>query len=103
MSLEDSLRRTRLSLATVVVASSAVLGLPTVALAAPADGAAAPAADIPVQLLTMNDFHGRISETEGGDSELTDAAGNTLVVGGAAHVASTADAARSAFAGGASA
>src|SRR3712207_1439652 len=45
----------------------------------------------------MNDFHGRISETEGGDSELIDAAGNTLVVGGSAHVASTADAARAAF------
>jgi 5'-nucleotidase len=97
VSLEDSVRRTRLSLATLVVASSAVLGLPTVALAAPADGPAAAAADIPVQLLTMNDFHGRISETEGGDSELTDAAGNTLVVGGAAHVASTADGARAAF------
>src|SRR3712207_7364654 len=48
----------------------------------------------------MNDFHGRISETEGGDSELIDAAGNTLVVGGSAHVASTAHAARAAFVAG---
>jgi 5'-nucleotidase len=92
------LRRTRSSLAAAaVVASAALLGLPTAASAAPAPTAAAAPADIPVQLLTMNDFHGRISETTGGDSQLTDEAGNTLVVGGAAHISSTVQSARAAF------
>ena len=184
------MRRTRLSLAALVVASSAVLGLPTAALAAPdevaaeatpttppaettaptaeegaeptapggaestspavteapvaaepsttessatdapvsteapvtdaasaaetaaaVDAAAVAAApgDIPVQLIAMNDFHGRISETSGGDSILTTGTGpgpdgiagndddGTLVVGGAANVASTVDALEAQF------
>jgi 5'-nucleotidase len=179
--LEDSLRRTRLSLAALVVASSAVLGLPTVALAEtaagpasatgsaaltteagptgtvadptdptdptdmadtagsegastgaaePTDGAApsttgapvgessaadpvaaaaAAPGDIPVQLIAMNDFHGRISLTTGGDSVLTTGTGpgpdgipgnaddGTIVVGGAANVASTVGSVRQSF------
>jgi 5'-nucleotidase len=176
VSLEDVLRRTRLSLAALVVASSAVLGLPTVALAdtdaavpvaesaapttaaeptpdgeaaadpagtaaspsapeagaeeadaaaaqpaepvpaaAPAEAApaaapaeAAVAAEAPVtvaaagdvvQLVAMNDFHGRISPQEGGDGSLITGAGADGVfgtpddvsetVGGAANIATT--------------
>ncbi|MCW2675943.1 MAG: putative 5-nucleotidase [Modestobacter sp.] len=152
------MRRTRLSLAALVVASAAALGLPTAASAAPAadstgvasTSAAAPSgdasapteaaptegavptegatpaelapdaagaavaatapADIPVQLIAMNDFHGRISETTGGDSILTTGQGTgpdgvpgtaddgTVVVGGAAHVAATVDALKASFA-----
>ena len=89
------MRRTRLSLAALAVASSAVLGLPTAALAgpdasagtavasdsAPADDAAdaapeggakvakaASTGDV-VQLVAMNDFHGRISPQPVGDGE----------------------------------
>jgi 5'-nucleotidase len=102
------LRRTRLSfVAAVAVASSAALvGVPAVADAAPTK--------IPVQLLTMNDFHGRISETAGGDSQIItgpgpdgfygpNAAGVTddhfLRVGGSAHIAATVDRLQSAFDG----
>ncbi|MCU1605741.1 MAG: putative 5-nucleotidase, partial [Modestobacter sp.] len=116
------MRRTRLSLAALAVASVAALGLPAAASAAPAADptevgpagvgppAAAAPADIPVQLVAMNDFHGRISETTGGDSILTTGQGpgpdgvpgnaddGTIVVGGAAHVASTVHALKASFA-----
>jgi 5'-nucleotidase len=102
------LRRSRLSLAAALaVTSSAVLvGVPAVAEAAPKQ--------IPVQLLTMNDFHGRIAETSGGDSQIItgpgddgiygpNAAGVTddkfLLVGGSAHIAATVDRLQAAFAG----
>jgi 5'-nucleotidase len=145
-------RRTRLSLAVLAVASVAALGLPAAASAAPTVAATGPAptsaaapsgdasapgepsttdaaavedvapygasaasaaaapADIPVQLVAMNDFHGRISETTGGDSILTTGEGpgpdgvpgnaddGTIVVGGAAHVAATVDALKASFA-----
>ena len=89
------MRRSRLSLAAAVaVASSAVLiGVPTAADAAPS-----PKADVPVQLIAMNDFHGRIAETTAGDSELTARGADGVygtsddtkqVVGGSAHVAAT--------------
>jgi 5'-nucleotidase len=90
------LRRTRLSfVATLAVASSAALvGVPAVADAAPK-----PAAPVPVQLIAMNDFHGRIDLTAGADSEQITAPGPDgaygttddvkTVVGGSANVAST--------------
>ena len=61
------LRRTRLSLAAAIaVASSAALvGVPGIADAAPK-----PKLPVAVQLLAMNDFHGRIAETSGGDSQI---------------------------------
>ncbi|MEU2349226.1 bifunctional metallophosphatase/5'-nucleotidase [Modestobacter sp. NPDC049651] len=168
------MRRTRLSLAALVVASSAVLGLPTAALAddaapapavaqpdagaVPADqpaadgpAAEAPAADVPaaesapapatdgapaaaaepapevaepaaaeapvaaaaagdvVQLVTMNDFHGRISPQSGGDGTLItdpgpDGAYGTAddvsqTVGGAANIATTLAGLRTDFGG----
>ena len=70
--------------------------------------AAAPG-DIPVQLIAMNDFHGRISLTTAGDSILTTGTGpgpdgiagnaddGTIIVGGAANVASTVASVRQAF------
>jgi 5'-nucleotidase len=81
-------RRTRLTLAATLVASAGLVGLPTMASAAPA---AAPA-DVPVQLLTINDFHGRISNTTGADATV-----GTTTVGGAANVASTIAATRESF------
>jgi 5'-nucleotidase len=88
------LRRTRLSfVATLAVASSAALvGIPAVADAAPK-----PEPAVPVQLIAMNDFHGRIALTEGADSQQVTAPGNDgaygttddirTVVGGSANVA----------------
>jgi 5'-nucleotidase len=83
-------RRTRLTIA-VTVAAATVVGLPTAASAAPKD--------VTVQLLAMNDFHGRISETTGSDSQLLTAPGPDgaygsaddvkTVVGGSANVATT--------------
>ncbi len=83
------MRRTRLTLAAAMVASAAVVGIPSAAQAAPAD--------VPVQLIAMNDFHGRISETTGGDATLTDASGATLTVGGSANIATTVTSTRQAF------
>ena len=93
------MRRTRLA-AAIAVAAATVLGVPAVADAAPK-----PKADIPVQLVAMNDFHGRISNTAGGDSQLLTSPGPDRVygrldenkhnddtyieVGGSANVAST--------------
>src|SRR4051812_41635138 len=45
----------------------------------------------------MNDFHGRIAETTGGDATLTDDAGTTVTVGGSAHVAATVQQLQSSF------
>jgi 5'-nucleotidase len=77
------------------VASSAVLlGVPAVADAAPK-----PKLDVPVQLIAMNDFHGRIKNTDGADSQQITAPGpdgtygtkddDVSIVGGAANVAAT--------------
>jgi 5'-nucleotidase len=97
--VEDSLRRTRLSLVAALATGATVVGLPTAASAAPKD--------VSVQLLAMNDFHGRISLTSGGDSQLLTSPGPdgvygdpdpndqvpaddvVQVVGGAANVAGT--------------
>ncbi|MCO7219083.1 bifunctional UDP-sugar hydrolase/5'-nucleotidase [Klenkia sp. PcliD-1-E] len=97
------MRRTRLTLAAALVASAALVGLPTMASAAPAT----PPPDIPVQLLGMNDFHGRISDTTGSDSQLLTDPGPdgaygtaddvTTTVGGSASVATTVQSARAAF------
>ncbi|SDO22805.1 5'-nucleotidase [Klenkia soli] len=82
------MRRTRLTIAATLVASAGLVGIPG---AAPA---AAPA-DVPVQLLTINDFHGRISDTTGADATV-----GTTTVGGAANVASTVAATRQSFVAG---
>jgi 5'-nucleotidase len=94
-------RRTRLAL---VVVTAAAAGTVPWAAAASGSQAAGARPDVPVQLLAMNDFHGRISLTTGGDSQLVtapgpdgvfgpDAAGVTddvvTEVGGSANVAST--------------
>ena len=70
---------------------------------------AAAAADVPVQIIGMNDFHGRISETTGNDSQLLSAPGPDgqygtaddlkVVVGGAASVATTVKSVRGSFVG----
>ena len=91
------MRRSRLSLAAALaVASSAVLvGVPAVADAAPK-----PKPDVPVQLIAMNDFHGRIRSPRVRDCQLITAPGpdgvlrhhgrrRRVIVGGAANVAST--------------
>jgi 5'-nucleotidase len=72
-------RRTRLSLA-VVVAAVATAGVPWVAGAAGTD-LPRHHPDVPVQLVAMNDFHGRISLTTGGDSQLVTAPGPDGVFG----------------------
>jgi 5'-nucleotidase len=92
-------RRTRLTLAVTMTASAIVVALPAAASAAPAD--------VTVQLVAMNDFHGRISNTAGGDSQLLTAPGADGVygsaddvvqeVGGAANVAATVERLQSSF------
>ncbi|MDK3258308.1 bifunctional metallophosphatase/5'-nucleotidase [Blastococcus capsensis] len=90
------MRRTRLTLtAAVVAATSAAL------VAGPTTAAATHQAEpnVPVQLIAMNDFHGRISQTTGGDALQVTAAGPDGAygtpddvedtVGGSAHVAAT--------------
>src|SRR4051794_39735740 len=110
--LEDSLRRTRISLvATLAVATSAVL----VGVPAAADAAPTPKPSVPVQLIAMNDFHGRITNTTGADSQLLTSPGpdgvygdpnpkdtipadDTFIeVGGSANVASTVERLQSEF------
>jgi 5'-nucleotidase len=98
------LRRSRLSFAAALaVASSAVLvGVPAVADAAPS-----PKPDVPVQLIAMNDFHGRIANTSGADSQQITAPGPdgaygtpddiVSIVGGAANVAATVNQLQSSF------
>ena len=90
------MRRTRLSfVATLAVASSAALvGVPAIADAAPK-----PKPDVAVQLIAMNDFHGRITNTVDADSQQITEPGDDKVygtpddvvktVGGAANVAAT--------------
>jgi 5'-nucleotidase len=98
------LRRSRLSFAAALaVASSAVLvGVPAVADATPS-----PKPDVPVQLIAMNDFHGRIANTSGADSQQITAPGPdgaygtpddiVSIVGGAANVAATVNQLQSSF------
>ncbi|MCZ2829534.1 bifunctional metallophosphatase/5'-nucleotidase [Modestobacter sp. VKM Ac-2986] len=90
------MRRTRLSLAALLMASSAVLALPAAASAEVAAAAAAVVPDVPVQLMTFNDFHGRINQPGGNDGKATlpgaDGAYGTaddesIAVGGAASLA----------------
>jgi 5'-nucleotidase len=87
-------RRTRLSLAVglALAVSVGVVATPTVA-------AADLKPDIPVQLIAMNDFHGRIQNTSGADSQQITAPGpdgaygtaddDVTIVGGSANVAAT--------------
>jgi 5'-nucleotidase len=87
------LRRTRLSLAAAaaVATTAGLLAVPTVAQAAPKD--------VTVQLLAMNDFHGRITPQSGADGSLATAPGAdgtygtsddvSVPVGGAAQIAAT--------------
>jgi len=94
------LRRTRLSLALAVAASSTVVvvGLPSTAGAAAGDT---------VQIIAMNDFHGRISPQSGSDGTLITSPGTDGVygtaddksqnVGGAAHIATALGQLRSQF------
>lgn len=99
------MRRAHRSLV-VVTATTAALAVPWGA------GASGGSPDEPVQLVAMNDFHGRISLTTGGDSELVTAPGPDGVfgpdasgasddvvteVGGAANVAATVQRVQSAF------
>jgi 5'-nucleotidase len=92
------LRRSRLSFAAVIsVATATVLGVPAVADAAPKPKPAKQ--PIPVQLVAMNDFHGRISLTAGADSQQITAPGpdgtygtsddDVEIVGGSANVSAT--------------
>jgi 5'-nucleotidase len=91
-------RPTRLT-AALTLAAATVVGLPTAASAAPQD--------VTVQLVAMNDFHGRISNTTGSDSQLLTAPGPdgaygtaddvVTTVGGAANVAATVESLQSSF------
>jgi 5'-nucleotidase len=86
-------RRTRSTLA-----AAAAVATTAGVLAAPA-ASAAPEPPIPVQLLAMNDFHGRITPQTGADGSLATSPGAdgvygnaddvTVPVGGAQHVAAT--------------
>jgi 5'-nucleotidase len=102
------LRRTRFSLAAALAAATTVglLAVPAVASAAPGNGAGG----LPVQLVAMNDFHGRISPQTGSDGELVTSPGPdgdyattadnvTEKVGGAANVATTLSDIREAWGG----
>jgi len=111
------LRRTRLSLAAALAfaTSAGLVAAPAVADAAPKN---AGATDVTVQLLAMNDFHGRISETSGADSQLLTSPGPdgiygvnpatgvnddvSTVVGGSAHVATTVESLQKEFTSGSS-
>lgn len=85
------MRRTRLTFAATLAVAAGLAGLPAAAAAAERD--------VDVQLVAMNDFHGRISLTSGGDSELATAPGAdgaygtdddvVTEVGGSANVATT--------------
>jgi 5'-nucleotidase len=84
-------RRTRLTFAATPAVAAGLAGLPA--------AASATEPDVDVQLVAMNDFHGRISLTSGGDSELATAPGAdgaygtdddvVTEVGGSANVATT--------------
>lgn len=99
------MRRERLSLAAAAaVASATVVGVPLAADAAPRSDKQL----IPVQLVAMNDFHGRIALTEGADSQQVTAPGPDgaygttddvrATVGGSANVSATVQRVRDAFA-----
>jgi 5'-nucleotidase len=102
--VEDALRRTRL-IPAVAVATATVLGVPLAADAAPRAKPAKP--PISVQLVAMNDFHGRIDLTSGRDSEQITAPGEDgqygtaddirETVGGSAHVSATVQRVQQAF------
>ncbi|SFT75641.1 5'-nucleotidase [Geodermatophilus amargosae] len=92
------MRRTRFTLAAALATATmaGLLAAPTVAAAAPGNGAGG----LLVQLVAMNDFHGRISPQTGGDGELVTSPGPdgnyattadnvTEKVGGAANIATT--------------
>ena len=89
------MRRSRLLVA-LTAATAVTIGVPVAADAAPKPK---PAASVPVQLIAMNDFHGRIQNTAGNDAQLITDPGTdqtygtpddvTTTVGGAANVAST--------------
>jgi 5'-nucleotidase len=99
--VEDLVHRTRVTL-TLAAAALTAVGIPTLAAAAPQQTGGE---DVTVQLLAMNDFHGRISETTGSDSQLLTSPGPdgvygvnpatgtnddvSTTVGGSAHVATT--------------
>ncbi|SNR93187.1 5'-nucleotidase [Geodermatophilus saharensis] len=97
------MRRTRYPLAAAVAAATTA-GL----LAVPAAAQAAPKPPVPVQLLAMNDFHGRITPPSGADGALATSPGPdnvygntddvTVPVGGAQHVAATVEALQAQFA-----
>ncbi|SDC00526.1 5'-nucleotidase [Geodermatophilus telluris] len=89
-------KRSTLAAAAAAVATTAGILAAPAAQAAPGDGAGG----LPVQLVAVNDFHGRISPQSGGDGELTTGPGpdgdyattaDNVVeqVGGAANVATT--------------
>ena len=88
------MRRSRLSLAAALAMATSV-GL----IAGPSVASAAPKPNIPVQLIAMNDFHGRIANTAGADSQQITAPGpdgaygtkddEISIVGGSANVATT--------------
>jgi 5'-nucleotidase len=96
-------RRLRLSLtaALAIASSGALIGVPAAA-------AAAPRPNIPVQLIAMNDFHGRIQNTSNADAQQITAPGSdgvygtgddiSTTVGGSANVATTVKQLRSQFA-----
>ena len=102
------MRRTRLSLAAAVALATSV-GL----VAAPSVASAAPGSNAPinVQLIAMNDFHGRITPQTGADGVLATSPGAdgiyndpaptddiTIPVGGAQHIAATVQALQAQFA-----
>ncbi|HET6391577.1 MAG TPA: metallophosphoesterase, partial [Blastococcus sp.] len=100
------MRRTRLTLAAALALATSV-GV----IAAPAVASAKPKQPIPVQLLAMNDFHGRITPQAGTDGSLATAPGPdgiyndpsptddvTFEVGGAQHISATVQALQAQFA-----
>jgi 5'-nucleotidase len=97
------LRRSRLLVALTAVTAT-VVGVPVAADAAPKPK---PAAPVPVQLIAMNDFHGRIQNTAGADSQQITAPGPdrtygtaddiVKTVGGAANVAATVERLQTSF------
>ncbi|GAB3362464.1 bifunctional metallophosphatase/5'-nucleotidase [Modestobacter lapidis] len=85
------MRRTRPTVAVTLALATGLVGVPA--------AASGTQRNVDVQLVAMNDFHGRVSLTSGGDSELVTAPGGdgaygteddvVAEVGGAANVAAT--------------
>src|SRR4051794_41040697 len=102
MPLESPLRRTRLLVA-LTAATAVTIGVPVAADAAPKPVNQ----PIPVQLVAMNDFHGRIQNTTNADSQQVTAPGPdgaygtgddvVTIVGGSANVATTVKNVQAAF------